>query len=332
MDKRIITIGEVMMRLVAFGHDRFLQTTGYDIHFGGAEANVAISLSNFGYGTVHITAFPNNDIGRAACNYLRKNGVDTSFIQFFEKGRMGLYFQEKGAMQRSSKIIYDRSGSSFSLITFNDFDWGAIFEDAGWLHWTGITPAISSSAADFCKIAITKAKEYGLTVSGDINYRRNLWQYGKKPLEIMPELISNTDVIIAGLTDFENCMDIKKDSFEEACDEACNTYPNIKTIASTRRTSSSASSNNLSAIMYKDGEIYLSKSYEMSQIIDRIGSGDAFMAGLIHGLLHKDNQQAIEFAIAASVLKHSIVGDANLATVAEVEHLIEGKNIGRLLR
>ncbi len=332
MKKRIITIGEVLMRLVASGHDRFSQATDYKIHFGGAEANVAISLAYFGQEAFHITAFPNHDIGQAALNYLREHGVNTSCVKIMNKGRMGLYFHEHGAMQRSSKIIYDRFDSSFSLAEPTNFDWDKIFENADWLHWTGITPAISLSAAKLCKIAIKKAKKYGLTVSGDINYRRNLWKYGKEPLDVMPELISNTDLIVAGKTDLQNCLNIEKNTFEEACSEACKQFKNIQRIATTKRMSFSASTNTLSAVMYEKGNMYFSKEYKMSQIVDRIGGGDAFMAGLIYGLLYKDNQEALDFAVAASVLKHSIKGDANLATVQEVELLIQGENIGRLLR
>ncbi len=321
-----------MMRLMASCDDRFLQANQYNVYYGGAEANVAVSLSHLDQETVHVSAFPDQDIGKAASNYLKANGVDTSHILFSAAGRMGLYFHEKGTMQRSSRIIYDRFDSSFSLVKASDFDWDAIFSDADWLHWTGITPAISESAAALCKVAIDKAKDKGLTISGDVNYRRNLWQYGKQPLDIMPDLISKTDVIIAGLTDFENCMDIKKEHFEEACDEACQRFSNIDIIASTRRVSISASHNNLSGIMYKNGEIFISKSYEMPYIIDRIGGGDAFMAGLIYGLLFKKDQEILEFAVAASVLKHAIHGDANLSKVEEIEHLLTNKNIGRLLR
>ncbi|GAA4273707.1 sugar kinase [Aquimarina gracilis] len=332
MKKRIITIGEVLMRLATTGHNRFFQADDFKVHFGGAEANVAISLSCFGQQTSHITVFPDHDIGKTASNYLKKNDVDTSNVKFLDKGRMGLYFHEKGAMQRSSKIIYDRFNSSFSFIEAMDFDWDAIFRDSDWLHWTGITPAISATAAKFCSTAIMKAKEHGLTISGDINYRRNLWQYGKTPKDIMPELIANTHIIIAGLIDFENCLGIKKNSFEEACYVTCEKFANIQKIATTRRKSVSASANRLSGVLYDNGDVYLSKEYEMLQIVDRIGGGDAFMAGLIYGLLYKGNQDALEFAIAASVLKHSISGDANMASVEEVEKLVRGENIGRLLR
>ncbi|MBP2831465.1 sugar kinase [Aquimarina sp. U1-2] len=332
MGKRIITIGEVMMRLAACDHQRFLQTDRYDVHFGGAEANVAISLAQLGQETVHITAFPNHDLGKAACNYLSRYGVDTSHITYLNQGRLGLYFHETGSMQRSSRIIYDRFGSSFSLLQEHQLSWDAIFEDAHWLHWTGITPALSETAAHLCLTAIIKAKEKGITVSGDINYRRNLWQYGKQPLDIMPELIDKTDVIIAGLTDFENCMAIKEDNFEAACREAQTKFQGITTIATTKRDSISASEQKLSALLYHNTKVYPSKSYEMTGIIDRIGGGDAFMAGLIYGLLYKDHQEALEFALAASVLKHAVIGDANLVTVEEIEALVIGKNTGRLLR
>ncbi|WP_340064418.1 sugar kinase [Ascidiimonas aurantiaca] len=332
MKKRIITLGEVLMRLTAPNNKRFVQATNYEAFFGGAEANVAVSLSHFGLATTHVTAFPAHDIGKSAGQYLRSHGVDTSHIYFTEKGRMGLYFLEKGTMQRASRIIYDRFESSFSHIDPNVFNWDIIFKDAHWLHWSGITPALSQSAAVLCRTAIHKAKEFGLTVSGDINYRRNLWQYGKQPHEVIPELIQKTDVVIAGLSDFRNCLEINKEDFEAACLNAVSKYPHIHTFATTHRISLSATHNKLSAVMWKAQKMYTSKIYELPAITDRIGGGDAFMAGLIYGLLYREPQQALDFAIAASVLKHGIPGDASLVTVEETDRLVTGENTGRLLR
>ncbi|TPN81196.1 sugar kinase [Aquimarina algicola] len=332
MNKKIVTIGEILMRMTTPGHRRFSQSDYFNVHFGGAEANVAISLAQLGIECYHITVLPNHEIGKSVIDYLKSRHVRTDYIEFSDQGRIGLYFMETGAMHRSSKIIYDRFHSSFSKIKSDFFNWEMIFKGADWLHWTGITPAISEETLLFCEIAINKAKEYGVKVSGDINYRRNLWNFGRKPLEVMPDLISKTDVIIAGLTDFENCLGIKEEDFESACKKTVRLYPNIEAIATTNRISHSTTHNVLSALMYKDNKLYTSKEYELKNIIDRIGSGDAFMAGLIYGLLHKEDQQALEFGLAASVLKHSIEGDANLADVREIEMLVSGNNIGKLLR
>lgn len=331
MNKRVITLGEIMMRLTTPTYERFLQADQYNIYFGGAEANVAIALSNWGVSTAHVSSFPPHDIGKAATNYLRKHGVDTSFI-YTNKGRMGLYFLENGVMQRSSKIIYDRFDSSFANLDPSVIKWDAVFKNVDWFHWTGITPAISATAAQICLDALKAAEKKGITVSGDVNYRRNLWQYGKQPLDIMPELINRTHVIIAGLTDFENCMNIKSDNFEEACEIALNKYPSIESVANTIRESVSASHNRLTGVLYKDQKLITSKTYEVSHIVDRIGGGDSFMSGLIYGLMNKNDQEALEFAMAASVLKHSIVGDANLVSIEEVEQLANGVNVGKLLR
>lgn len=334
MSKKVITLGEVMMRLSTPGYQRFLQTDNYQVVYGGAEANVSISLAQWGVDVAHVTVFPNNDIGRAATNYLRQLGVSIDHI-FTAEGRMGLYFLENGAMQRSSKIIYDRFDSSFANFNSSAVDWDKIFEGADWFHWTGITPALSQNAADMTLKALQVAFDKGLNISGDINYRRNLWQYGKQPLDIMPELIKYTHVIVAGLTDFENCMGIKEGDFVKACQKAVENFPNIKYITTTERGSISASHNQLYGILWAatDPESkFLSKAYEMTHIVDRVGGGDAYIAGLIYGLLHLDDADALEFGVAASVLKHSITGDANIVTVDEVELLVKGENVGKLLR
>lgn len=331
MNKRIITLGEVMLRLSTPGHERFINTQSYEVNYGGAEANVAVSLANWGLSAAHITSFPDHEIGKSAENRLRFSGVDTSFIRYNE-GRMGVYFVENGAMQRSSKIIYDRFDSAFAQVNVKDFDWEKIFEGADWFHWTGITPAVSQSAADLCKAAVKAASRLGVKISADINYRRNLWQYGKGPMDIMPELIEPSHLIIAGLTDFENCMGITETDYLQACEKAKTLCPSLKYVSTTHRESISASENNLSGVLWNGEAMLESKSYEMTHIVDRIGGGDAYMGGLIYGLLHLDDQNALDFATAASVLKHSISGDANFVSIDEVNQLVEGKNVGKLLR
>src|SRR5690554_405221 len=331
MKKRIITLGEIMMRFSTQSHERFIQAQDYQLVFGGAEANVAVSLAHWGFSAAHVTAFPDHDLGQAALNYLRSSGIDTSYV-YLTEGRMGLYFLEKGAMQRPSKVIYDRKYSAFSLFDSSLIDWEEVFDGANWFHWTGITPAISASAALLCLDAVEAAHWHGVHISGDINYRRNLWQYGKVPLDILPELIKNTDVIIAGLTDFENCMGIKEEDYLTACQQAQKMFPSIKKISTTQRDAISSSHNALEALLWNGKELLRSKRYDMHDIIDHVGAGDAFMAGLIYGLLNMNDQEALEFAVAASVLKHSIPGDKNFVTVDEVNHLIKGENIGKLLR
>ncbi|MBD8489358.1 sugar kinase [Echinicola sp. CAU 1574] len=331
MNKRVISLGEIMMRLSTPGYERFISADSYNVVFGGAEANVAISLANWGVSAAHVTAFPNHDIGKSAVQYLRFAGLDTSHV-YFDEGRMGLYFVENGAMQRSSKIIYDRFDSVFANFDPSKVDWKKIFEGADWFHWTGITPAISASAAKLCQDAVKAAKAQGVKISGDINYRRNLWQYGKQPLDIMPDLIAQTDLIIAGLTDFENCMDIHEEDYVTACKKAQEKCPSIKYVSTTYRESISASHNKLCGVLWNGEELLESKTYDMTHIVDRVGGGDAYMAGLIYGLLGSGDQEALEFAVAASVLKHSIPGDANFVSVDEVSQLVKGENIGKLLR
>src|SRR5690606_13545026 len=317
MQKRIITLGEIMMRFSTQAHARFIQAQDYQMVFGGAEANVAASLAHWDFSAAHVTAFPENDLGRAARNYLRSSGIDTSYVHFTE-GRMGMYFLEKGAMQRPSKVIYDRKYSAFSLLDSSLLNWEEIFEGADWFHWTGITPAVSASAALLCLDAVDAAHRQGVLISGDINYRRNLWQYGKSPLDILPELIKRTDVVIAGLTDFQNCMGIIEEDYTRACIRAQEMFPSIKKIATTHRDAISSSHNSLEAVLWDGERLLTSKHYDMHDIIDRVGGGDAFMAGLIYGLLHMNDQDALEFAVASAVLKHSISGDKNYVTVEEV--------------
>ena len=329
---KVITFGEVMMRLSAPRHLRIPQARSFDAVFGGSEANVAASLAAFGISTEHVTRFPENELGFAATAYLRSMGVGTSYILYGPQ-RMGLYFLETGAMERSSKIIYDRFDSAFSHITTSIIEWDQIFKDATWFHWTGITPAISAGAAAVCLDALYAAKKHGLTVSGDINYRRNLWQYGKKAPEVMPELISLTDHVVAGAADIANCTGISGDDFGSSGAKLCSAFPNVISVSSTNRTSISASHNQIDALMHLPGRSYQSSSYELNPIVDRIGTGDAFMAGLINGWIRGwEPGSTLEFATAACAWKHSIEGDVNVASPHEIESLMKRENVGKLLR
>lgn len=332
MNKKVITFGEIMLRLSTPGFARFTQAESFNALYAGSEANVAASLSHFGIPAAHVTRFPENDLGKAATQTLRRYGVDTRYIVYGDE-RMGLYFLENGAMQRASRIVYDRFNSAFAHIKPGMIDWTEVLKDAAWFHWTGITPAISQGAADVCKEAIAVARKMNITISGDINYRRNLWQYGKTVRDIMPALIESTNVIIAGITDMENCVGISGATFEDACTAFKQAYPATTKISTTVRNSISSSHNRLTGLLWNGKELLQSQEYDMPNIVDRVGGGDAYMAGLIYGILTSKTDAAIvEFATAASVLKHSIEGDVNLVTADEVEQLVKGENVGKLLR
>jgi 2-dehydro-3-deoxygluconokinase len=321
-----------MMRLSTPGYARFTQVDSLNVLYAGSEANVASSLSHFGISAAHVTRFPNNDFGQAATQSLRRNGVDTQHIIYGDE-RMGLYFLENGSMQRASRIIYDRFNSAFAHIKPGMLDWDNILKDATWFHWTGITPAISQGAADVCLEAIRIARKNNITISGDINYRRNLWQYGKTAREIMPGLIESTDVIVAGITDMENCADISGDNFEAACKSLTKAFPNTKKVVTTERDSISSSHNKLKGLMWNGKQLLRSKEYDLTHIVDRVGAGDAFMSGLIYATLQKmDDASSIEFATAAGAFKHSVEGDVNVASAQEIETLVKGENVGKLLR
>jgi 2-dehydro-3-deoxygluconokinase len=330
--KKVVTFGEIMMRLSTPGHARFTQTDLFDVVYGGAEANVAVSLAGFGLPSEHVTRFPSNDFGKAAVQALRKTGVITDHVIFGDQ-RMGVYFLENGSMQRSSRIIYDRFDSAFAHIAPGMLDWDEIFKDAAWFHWKGITPAMSEGAALVCLEALKAAARSGLKISGDINYRRNLWQYGKSARDIMPELISYTQHVVAGITDLENCLGIGGSMFEDACAAAGKVCSNLQSVSTTYRDSVTASHNKLSAVTWSRDTVVKSREYDLIPIVDRVGGGDAFMAGLIYGwITDKNEQETIDFATAASAWKHSVEGDVNLASVEEIETLVKGENVGRLLR
>ena len=329
---KVLTFGEIMLRLRAPGHERFFQSNMMEATFGGGEANVAVSLANYGMDTQYCTVLPDNAIGDECIKELRRFGVDVSKVQR-GPGRMGIYFLENGANQLPSKVVYDRAYSSIALAKPGDIDWDTVFEDVGWFHITGITPAISESAMELSLESVKVAKKKGITVSCDLNYRKNLWKYGKKAAEVMRELAKYVDVAIANEEDVQKSLEITIDVDVESGDLDREKYKALKMIAITLRESHSADWNGWAACLNDGENFYVSKKYEIRDIIDRVGGGDSFAGGLIYGLkTHKDKQQALEFAVAASCLKHSIIGDFNRVSASDVEKLMGGDGTGRVLR
>ncbi|MBN7811925.1 sugar kinase [Algoriphagus sp. H41] len=329
--KKIITLGEVMLRLSPPGNQRFFQAQSLDVEFGGSEANVGAAIAYWGEHVAHLTAFPDSEIGWAASGQLRKNGIDTQFIPHIP-GRMGIYFLENGAMQRSSQVIYDRAGSAFAGFDGKDLDWDAIFEGASWFHWSGISPALSKECADLTLKALQEAQKRGVTVSGDLNYRSNLWKFGKEPHEVMPALMELTNVFIAGTRDFKQCLNEDFKNFEDARQKVFERYPQLQYLVKTDRESHSSSHNTMTAFLYGRDETYSSRSYDLTHIVDRVGTGDAFAGGLIYGLLHMKPNEAIEFAMAAGAIKHSVPGDVLLCSLQEVKDLASGEAVGKIKR
>jgi len=335
MGKKIITFGEILMRLSPPAQLRLSQASNFDLYYGGAEANVAASLSILGMDTQFITAVPENAIGSSAINRMRSYGVATTVLS--QGSRLGIYYFEAGASERPGKVIYDRSGSAFSEIKKGMIDWESIFENADWFHWSGITAALSLDLAEVCEEALLVASGMGLCISADLNHRPSLWNYGKKAAEIMPNLVQYCDVLLGGIEDSEISLDIRlspSDTNEIIFNKWMRAFPKLKTIVSTARFNANASSNGISAVLWDGKEMFESKSYNISHIVDRIGAGDAFMAGIIYGILQwqDDSQTVLEFATAASCLKHSILGDINLATVEEVVALMGGASGSRVVR
>jgi 2-dehydro-3-deoxygluconokinase len=341
--EKAVTFGEIMLRLKSPGHERLLQSAHLEATFAGGEANVAVSLARFGLPAAFVTALPGNTVGDACIAELRKQGVETGLIKR-TSGRMGVFYLETGANQRPSKVIYDRADSAIARVKPGDFGWDQIFAGASWLHITGITPAISESAAELSLEAVKTASEKGLTVSCDLNYRGNLWKYGKKAVEVMPELFSYADIGIANEEDCQKALGIaasvKVESgvldetlYRELTQKVLQAYPKLQVIAVTLRESRSADHNGWSACLNDRERFYISKKYEITDIVDRVGGGDSFAGGLIYGLqTYQDKQDALEFAVAASCLKHSIPGDFNLVTREEVEKLKGGDGSGRVQR
>ena len=341
MSNKIVTFGELMLRLAPEGYLRFVQSDKFEATFGGAEANVAVSLANYGENAVFVTKLPSHEIGQMAVNSLRKFGVDTTEIVRGGE-RVGIYYCEKGASQRPSKVIYDRAGSAIAKADIQDFDWEKIFEGASWFHVTGITPALSESAAEITIAACKKAKEMGITVSTDLNYRKKLWSK-EEANKVMTQVCKYVDYCIANEEDAKDVFGIEADNTDiesgklnregyiSVADKLTNAF-GFKGVAITLRESISANDNKWSAMLYTDGKAYFSKKYDM-HIVDRVGGGDSFGAGLIYSLQSGyDNQAAIEFAVAASCLKHSIEGDYNMVSVAEVQALAKGSGSGRVQR
>jgi 2-dehydro-3-deoxygluconokinase len=340
---RVVTLGEVMLRLKSPGFERLFQSPTLEATFGGAEANVAASLAQFGVDARFVSAIPANNVGDACVATLLGFGVDTSMIRR-QGDRLGIYFLENGANQRPSRVTYDRLGSSISTARATDFDWDAVFDGTDWFHISGVTPAISASAAELSIAAARAARGHGLTVSCDYNYRKNLWRYGKSAPEVMRELVGLATVGIANEEDCQKALGIdidvdvksgtiERDKYRALADRVLRAFPNLERQVITLRESHSADHNGWSAVMFDRKEFLSSRHYEITDIVDRVGGGDSFAAGMIYGLrAYKDGQRALEFATAASCLKHSILGDVNRVGVAEVEALMAGDASGRVQR
>lgn len=335
--KQVVTFGEIMMRLAPPLHHRFAQAASLDITYGGGDANVAASLAGLGVPAAHVTCFPANDLGHAAARHFRALGVNLD-AAVFAGDRLGLYFLEVGAGMRPSKVVYDRAHSAFARLDPAAFDWDDILQDAGWLHWTGITPAVSAPAAEATRQAVAAARRLGLTVSADVNYRRNLWQYGQPAQAVMAELVAGCDVVVCSESDADDLFGIRPlpgtdNEFVSVARQVMARFPQIRQVVSTRRTTHSASHNGLKGVFYDGQQVLETITYDLNPVVDRIGGGDAFMAGFIYGsLAYETPQQALTFGVAAAALKHTIPGDVNRVTVAEVEDLTRGNTSGRLVR
>ncbi len=340
---KYLTFGEIMLRLKTPEHERFFQSPKFEATFGGGEANVAVSLANYGCDAEFLSFIPDNAIGDACIYQLRGFGVNTSKV-LRTKGRMGIYYLETGANQRASKVVYDREYSAIALADESLVDWDKAFEGVEWFHITGITPAISESAMHLSLASVKEAKKRGITVSCDLNYRKNLWNYGKKASEVMREMAKYVDVAIANEEDVQKSLEITTDvsvesgeldreKYRALGDKVLAEYPDMKMIAITLRESKSADINGWAACLNNRDEFIVSKRYLMSDIIDRVGGGDSFAGGLIYGLTNlPTHKEALEFAVAASCLKHTIPGDFNRVTVDEVKKLAEGDGTGRVQR
>lgn len=343
---KVVTFGEIMVRLGAPGYLKLIQADKFDVSYAGAEANVAVSLANYGIETDYITCLPDNPVAERCIMDLRGHKVGVDHIQRSGK-RMGILYLETGSNARPSKVIYDREDSAIATVIQDSFNWYEILKDANWFHWTGITPALSENAAKECLKAINVASELGVTVSCDINYRGNLWKYGKTASEVMPELVAGCDIILGNEEDCEKVFGIKPEGFDadktggeidqsvfiSVCQQMMKRFTRCKKMAITLRGAINANHNTWGGVLYNGKELIESRRYDITDIVDRVGGGDSFMGGLIFGLLHyKDDHKALEFATAASCLKHTLKGDYNLVTVQEVENLMNGDISGRVKR
>ena len=345
MDQKIVTFGEIMLRLATPEHQRFSQASSFRASFGGGEANVAVSVANFGLPVKYVTRLPKNDIGQCVLMELKRYGIGTNHI-ISGGDRLGIYFLETGSVSRPSKVIYDRAHSAIADIEPGMINWESVFKDATWFHWTGITPAISKGAATVCQEAINAAKHKGITVSCDLNFRKNLWKWGKSASEVMPDLIQGCDIILGNEEDAEKVFNIEPEGtdvsagkvagakYETVCVKLMKMFPASGKVIITLRGSINADNNTWSGVLYDGKKLFEAPVYQITHIVDRVGGGDAFMGGLIYGLITwpADDQKALNFAVAASCLKHTIHGDFNLVTVAEVEQLMKGDASGRVVR
>lgn len=345
-NKKVVTFGEIMLRLTPPGFKRFSQADTFDVVYGGGESNVAVSLANYGIPVDFVTRLPNNDMGDCALMEMRKRNVGVDKI-IRGGSRLGIYFLEMGAVSRGSKVIYDRAQSAMAEITPGMIDWKEVFEGAGWFHWTGITPAISQGSADATLEALEIASDMGLTISTDLNYRKNLWQYGKASHEIMPQLVEHCDIILGNEEDAEKHFNIHPEgvdvtqgdtidaiAYTSVCQQLMTRFTKCSKAIITLRGSINASHNSWSGVLYDGSKLFESPTYQITHIVDRVGGGDSFMGGLIYGLLTypNDDQHALNFAVAASALKHTIYGDANLVSLSEVRTLMKGDGSGRVSR
>lgn len=347
MSKKVITFGEIMLRLATPEYQRFCQATEFTATFGGGEANVAVSLANYGLDAEFVTRFPKNDIAKCCEMDLHKHGVKTNHV-IYGGERLGIYFLETGAVARASKVVYDRAHSAIADIEPGMINWEEVLQGASWFHWTGITPALSQGAADACLESIETANRLGVPVSCDLNYRKNLWKYGKTAAEVMPELVAGCDVILGNEEDAEKVFGIKPEGFDvtqtsghveaaefkSVCTQMMTKFPRARKVIITLRGSVNANHNTWAGVLYDGKNLFESRSYDITHIVDRVGGGDSFMGGLIYGLLtySGNDQKALDFAVAASCLKHTIYGDFNLVTVEEVEKLMGGDASGRVSR
>jgi 2-dehydro-3-deoxygluconokinase len=344
---KVVTFGEIMLRLAPQGFLRFSQANNFDVIYGGGESNVAVSLANYGVDVDFVTRLPKNDIGQCAMMEMRKRGVGVDKI-VYGGDRLGIYFLETGAVSRGSKVVYDRAHSAIAEIECGMINWDAVFDGVKWFHWTGITPAISQGAADVCLEAVKAASAKGITISTDLNYRAKLWNYGGDREKIMTELTSYCDIILGNEEDAEKHFgihpegldvhkhghEVKAEAFLSVCKQMMKKFPRANNVITTLRGSMSASHNTWAGVLYDGTKMFETRQYQITYIVDRVGGGDSFMGGLIYGLLKypEDDQNALDFAVAASCLKHTIKGDANLVTVAEVEKLMGGDASGRVAR
>lgn len=343
--KKVVTFGEIMLRLAPPSHFRFAQARSFEALYAGAEANVAITLASLGAPTDYVTRLPPNELGDACLNYLRQFGVGTQNIVRGGK-RLGVYFVEMGAAQRGNKVIYDRDASAFATIEPGMIDWREVFSDAGWFHLTGITPALNEKTTEVSLEASKSAKEMGLTVSCDLNYRSRLWKWGRTPKEVMSELMQHVDLLIGNEEDAEKIFGIeapdvdvtkgviKTQSYLHVAEKLMERFPNIKLASFTLRGSISASHNTWSGVSYDGNRLYTAPTYDITHIVDRIGAGDSFAGGLIYRLQRTqgDIQTALDFAVAASCLKHTVYGDSFVIGIEEVDKLMKGEKTGRISR